>query len=374
VAGEFAERVLMLTWAAISQLAEVESTEQDPERLRRLYHTDHALTRIRRIAENVQVLTGVQIDDPGRQITTLLDVIRAAASAVENYQRIRLGRIVELAVAEIAADDVIRILTELVDNAIRYSPPSAPVTVSAHLTDAGHVLVRVQDSGIGVDPVALPQLNAMLDAGAHSATEAPQASHLGLPVVARLTRRHASLRVQLTPHQPGGTTAMLLIGGDLVCEAPPAPPLVVPATAGTPAAPPAPPAPPAPRPRAEAEAAVTTVLPTQRAAGAAAPMPRRVPGSVRNTGRPPSPAPVPPAAGQHNADQHNADQHNAGQHNAGLHSADRRSAGQNGTGQNGAGQNGAAHSAATPRATHQSAWHDDAADFNAGVDSASPPA
>lgn len=314
VASEFAERVLMLTWAAVSQLAEVESTEQDPERLRRLYHTDHALTRIRRIAENVQVLTGVQIEDPGRQITTVLDVIRAAASAVENYQRLRLGRIVDLAVAEVAADDVIRILTELVDNAIRYSPPSTPVTVSAHLTDAGHVLVRVTDSGIGVNPAALPQLNAMLDTGTHLATDAPQASHLGLPVVARLIQRHSSLRVQLTPHQPAGTTAMLLIGGELVCEIPPAaapdpvvPPGVVPGREE--------------RPPVDADPAPTAVLAAQRPAGQAAPMPRRVPASVRS----------------------------------------------------------AAHQASSPAAPpappgHRSAWHDDAADFNAGVDSASPPA
>ncbi|MFC7532465.1 sensor histidine kinase [Actinoplanes sp. GCM10030250] len=314
VASEFAERVLMLTWAAVSQLADVESTEQDPERLRRLYHTDHALTRIRRIAENIQVLTGVQIDDPGRQITTVLDVIRAAASAVEHYQRIRLGRVVDLAIAEIAADDVIRILTELVDNAIRYSPPSAPVTVSAHLTDAGHVLVRIEDSGIGVNPAALPQINALLDAGAYLATEAPQASHLGLPVVARLVQRHSSLRVQLTPHRPVGTTAMLLIGGELVCEVPPAaaPAPVVPMH-GVPLK---------EQPATGSEPAVAVLLPAQRSTGTAAPMPRRVPASVRHAAQQAAPPPAPPP----------------------------------------------------PLPAHHSTWHDDAADFNAGVDSAFPPA
>lgn len=314
MAGEFAERVLMLVWAAVSQLAEVESTEQDPERLKRLYHTDHALTRIRRVAENLQVLAGGGVDDPGAQITSVLDVVRAAASAVEHYPRVHFGRIVDLAVTEVAADDVIRILTELIDNAVRYSPPSTPVIVSAHLTDAGHVLVRVEDSGIGVDPHQLPRLNAMLEGQAEPSPAELQAAHLGLPVVSRLTRFHRSLRVQISPRQPAGTTAMLLVGAELVCELPQnaMPQNAMPKDA-------------MPNDARAFDAAATAVLPITRMdtppppVTAPAPMPRRVPSSVRATSGPPRSEPEPPAE---------------------------------------------------QLPVHRQAWHDDAADFNAGIDAA----
>jgi anti-sigma regulatory factor (Ser/Thr protein kinase) len=320
----------MLVWAAVSQLAEVESSEQDPERLKRLYHTDHALARIRRVAENLQVLAGAPIEDPGCQITTVLDVVRAAASAVEHYQRVTIGSTVELAVAEIAADDVIRILTELIDNAVRYSPPATAVTVSAHLTDAGHVLVRVEDTGIGVDPQQLPRVNAMLDTGLDGGQQLPiddlQAAHLGLPVVARLTQRHRSLRVRLTPHQPTGTTAMLLIGDELVCEVPRAavPIQAVPvAVEGV------------PEPRAATiDSRPAPVLPSQRTG--AAPMPRRVPASVRNA-RPATAPPSPVAPRTATAPPSRV-----------------------------APRTPAPPSPVAPR----TAWTDDAADFNAGVDAA----
>lgn len=303
VASQFALRVLALAWSAGSYLAEVEGAEQDSKQLQRLYRTDHALTRIRRAAENVQVLAGVRIDDPGRQTTTVLDVIRAAASAAEQYQRIHIGHVADLAVTELAADDVIRILTELVDNAVRFSAPEGPhVTVSAHLTNSGDLMVRVEDSGIGVDPMQLPRLNAMLDGVTGVALDDQQAVRLGLLVVSCLTRAHRSLRVQLSPRRPVGTVAMLVIGADLLCEIPQLAVLAPPARrqhrtqpALRPASPPrlravppsdAPPRRPGPPPgesRRPAEVAATAVLPVVAGGGGGA-MPRRVPGSVRGAG------------------------------------------------------------------------------------------
>src|SRR5207302_1233347 len=61
IARQFALRVLSLVYEAGSHLGEVERAEQDPDQLQRLYRTDHAITRVRRWAENLQVLAGVRI-------------------------------------------------------------------------------------------------------------------------------------------------------------------------------------------------------------------------------------------------------------------------------------------------------------------------
>ena len=80
IARKFASRVLLLTYSASSSLAEVEGSEQDADQLQRLYRTDHAITRIRRWAENLQVLAGVQVDDPGRIGTTITSGLRLTIS------------------------------------------------------------------------------------------------------------------------------------------------------------------------------------------------------------------------------------------------------------------------------------------------------
>ncbi|MEH0938953.1 sensor histidine kinase [Micromonospora psammae] len=297
ICEQFALRILATAYQMGSHLEAVESDEQDPERLERLYRIDHANTRIRRHAENLQVLLGRRVEDADPQTVTLVDVVRAAASAVEYYPRIRIGHVVALGVVEFAADDVIRVLTELLDNAARFSPPSSAVTVSAFVTEDGSVLLRIEDAGVGVDPHHLTALNAMLAGTGPAPAGQNPAAHLGLVVVAHLARAN-QLRVTLTNRPSGGTTATALIPGALLCD-------VATGPAGAPAAEPPPPAGPspawaetrhrsAPMPPSHAAQSPTVRLnalgapsagddPGTRAGqpGPGAGLPRRTPGSVR---------------------------------------------------------------------------------------------
>ena len=318
LASEFALRLLTLTWEAVHYVGQAEESETDPERRNLLFRIDHAVTRTRRLAENLRVLTGEAVEDPDQQTTTLQDIVHAAGGPAEHYERLQFGPIADLAVAAVAADDVIRILTELVDNADRYSPPTEPVNVSAHLTGDGDVLVRVEDSGIGLNPAQVPWFDHVLAGDALGDSDELQPAHVGLPVVAVLTRRHRSLRVRLSPRRPRGTVAMLLIGADLICENPHpndpgrSAPQLPPRHAQNSAA--ARMTPPSPRPR---PAIPQQQQPAPNAGRAAPPMPRRVPASIRGTAAPPAaPEPV------------------------------------------------------TPAVAHTTAWPDDAAAFNSGVDAA----
>jgi hypothetical protein len=221
ICEQFALRVLAASYQIGTHLEAAEADEQDPDRLDKLYRIDHANTRVRRQAENLQVLVGRRVEDASRQVTPLLDVVRASASAIEHYARIHIGQIVDLAVADFAADDVIRVLTELVDNATRFSPPAATVIVSAYVTEHGSVLVRVEDAGVGISPDQLPVLNAMLAGDTLPVLDGDPAAHLGLVVVRRLALAH-QLRVHLTSRPATGTTATVLIPEVLLCEIPPA--------------------------------------------------------------------------------------------------------------------------------------------------------
>ena len=84
------------------------------------------------------------------------------------------------------ADPVLcaELLTNLVDNAIRYAGPRATITVRARHSSQGPVL-EVEDDGPGLPPDAIPRLIARQDLRA----DASQGTHgLGLAVVAEIAR------------------------------------------------------------------------------------------------------------------------------------------------------------------------------------------
>ena len=107
-----------------------------------------------------------------------------------------------------AAGDVVHLLAELVDNALRYSPPASPVRVSAGCRSDAAVLIQITDAGLGMTDGDRRIANMRLRAGGEVTPD--NARHMGLFVVGRLADRHG-LRVRLRGSSLGeadsGTTA-----------------------------------------------------------------------------------------------------------------------------------------------------------------------
>ncbi|RCW40443.1 histidine kinase/DNA gyrase B/HSP90-like ATPase [Halopolyspora algeriensis] len=213
VCSSVALRDLNLVDSLLEQLEQMESDEDDPDTLARLYKLDHLATRLRRNGENLRVLAGRDAGGSHAETSPLVDVIRAGMSSIEHYTRIELGKIATLGVVGFAADDVSRLLAELLDNATTHSPPNSAVTVSAHLTEQGSVMVRIEDSGIGLPAARLSALNERLASAPVLDRNAVQ--HMGLAVVRRLSARH-NVRVWLARRAPHGTTASVLLPPALV--------------------------------------------------------------------------------------------------------------------------------------------------------------
>lgn len=55
-------------------------------------------------------------------------------------------------------DRVKRALTNVLDNALRYSPPGAPIHVGWARVDESTVRVAVRDNGPGIDPALFPHV------------------------------------------------------------------------------------------------------------------------------------------------------------------------------------------------------------------------
>ena len=217
ICDQFGLHLLVLAEQLRTSLDELESDEGDPERLRRLYQVDHAVTRMRRASRDLRALAG-RSEELAGFTTSLLDVIRMAASAIERYTQVTIGRVTDLAVLGYAADDIGALMAALLDNATRYSPGT--VTVSGHLLEDGGVMFRIEDTGIGMGAEQVNTLNATL-AGPVPDVDERTGRHTGFPVVHRIARKH-SIGVRLTarPMPSSGTVAMVTLPPHLLCEVP----------------------------------------------------------------------------------------------------------------------------------------------------------
>ncbi|MFH8527648.1 nitrate- and nitrite sensing domain-containing protein [Streptomyces tendae] len=218
-------RTLGLVERQLAVIEGLEEREQDPDRLATLFKLDHFATVMRRHSENLLVLAGTEHVQHSASPVPLVDVVRAAVSEIERYERVRIAALPPHAhVAGFAADDLSHLLAELMENATSFSPPDLPVEVSGWLLENGEVMLSVQDEGIGMATERLQRLNARLtdfDPDAPFDQEGEDGLGLGLYVVARLAHRHGA-RVRLREQKQGGVAAVVVLPSPLLAAAPPA--------------------------------------------------------------------------------------------------------------------------------------------------------
>ncbi|WP_458245648.1 nitrate- and nitrite sensing domain-containing protein [Streptomyces sp. MAI_2237] len=216
-------RTLGLVERQLTVIEGLEEREQDPERLATLFKLDHFATVMRRHSENLLVLAGTEHVQQHAGPVPLVDVVRAAVSEIERYERVRISALPPHAhVAGFAADDLSHLLAELLENATSFSPPDMPVEISGWLLENGEVMLSVQDEGIGMTADRMTRLNARLaefDPESPYDQEGEEGLGLGLYVVARLAHRHG-VRVQLREQKQGGVAAVVVVPGPLLAAAP----------------------------------------------------------------------------------------------------------------------------------------------------------
>ncbi|WP_280453269.1 sensor histidine kinase [Nocardia cyriacigeorgica] len=147
-------------------------------------------------------------------------MLRAAISEVEDYERVKLGATPRGSLKEPAASDLAHLFAELLDNALRASPPETDVKFTfAQAHDQG-LLIEVADRGIGMPPTEMAEINRRLETTAEPGPDT--ARHMGLFVVGRLAERHG-LSVRLRPtfdtaRDPGVTVTVHVPVGLIVAD------------------------------------------------------------------------------------------------------------------------------------------------------------
>jgi signal transduction histidine kinase len=193
-------------------ITELETNETNPDTLSNLFRLDHLATRMRRNAESLLVLAGVEPPRKWAAPVRLTDVIRAALGEVEDYQRVTVRGVEPATIVGAAAADLAHLLAELIENALVFSPPDQIVDIRGRNRHDGYTLAVI-DSGLGMPPADIEAANRRL-AGEESFTIAPS-KYLGHYVAGNLAARHG-ITVQLDNSPGNGITATVRLPATLL--------------------------------------------------------------------------------------------------------------------------------------------------------------
>jgi signal transduction histidine kinase len=201
----------------LSLIDRLERNEEDPDRLDSLFRLDHLAARMRRNGANLLVLAGAKVPREQADPVPVAALINAAASEVEDYTRVVTATVPDSEIIGSVAGDLVHLLAELLDNALRYSPPISQVRVSAVHTGNGGLVIEVSDIGLGMTESDLRVANTRLQSGGEVTPYT--ARHMGLFVVGRLAQQHGlvvRLRSTIAGEANSGTTAGVYVPSELL--------------------------------------------------------------------------------------------------------------------------------------------------------------
>ncbi len=219
-----AKRTQNLVGRQLALVDELERNEQDVNLLASLYRLDHLSTRLRRNADNLLVVSGNRDEARISGPIELSTALRSALAEIEDYQRVRLGKVGDVLLSSPFGSDLVLIFAELLENATAFSPPDSFVDVGTKVLADGSCMIVIVDQGIGMTPDRLAEENRRLVE--RERLELAPTSVLGLFVVGRLARRHG-LKVELVETSPStGITARLVVPPSLLTYRAPAPKMI----------------------------------------------------------------------------------------------------------------------------------------------------
>ena len=182
-----------------AQLAERAAT--DTERRAALADLKSGLERATRLSE--QLLTLAR-EEPGvaEQPVAPIDLHALARDVIRELAPLASAKSIDLGLIEpsepwgrpVVSGDAAALSTlvsNLIDNAVRYSPARGRVDVSA-ARDADRVVLTVRDTGPGIPPDERSRVFDRFYRGAHAESGSERGSGLGLAIVKRIAERHGA--------------------------------------------------------------------------------------------------------------------------------------------------------------------------------------
>ncbi|HLL80874.1 MAG TPA: ATP-binding protein [Ktedonobacteraceae bacterium] len=180
---------------------------------------EHEADRLNRLVENLLDMS--RIEDgalvPERDeysLTSLIhDVLRRLSSLLDGRE-VRVDLPNDLLLVDVDYMEIDQVLTNLMENAVRYTPPESPIELSA-CVDGDEVVVQVADHGPGIPPADLERIFDKFyrvvnnQNGQHTRTY-PTGSGLGLAVCKGLVEAHGG-RIWASLREKGGLVVSMTL-------------------------------------------------------------------------------------------------------------------------------------------------------------------
>lgn len=246
---------------SVSMLADLRNMQErhGEEVFGDLLKLDHSTSQLGLMTDRLALLMGGRPSRAWNRPIVMESILRGAVGRIAAYQRVRLHCSSNVSISGFAAEGVMHLLAELMDNAANFSPPIDEVHVYVEERGTG-IVVTIEDSGLKMADAAMRRAADSV-AGRMTDLATLQGTRLGLAVVGRLALKHR-ISVNYRPSSRGGTGVVVLLPRHLIAQEPrenhpapvqravAAPASAAPAYPTPPAAPayPAPPAAPGPTP------------------------------------------------------------------------------------------------------------------------------
>lgn len=178
-----------------------------------------SLTNTERLVRLVTDLLDLSKFDAGRMpllrapldLVTLVD---EAARGMQGFTACRRARLVMDAPPGpqqvfVDRDQILRVLTNLLSNAFKYSPPDSVVTVAVHDRPDG-IAVSITDQGPGIPPEHFDRLFQPFSRVGVHAQEAGGGTGLGLAISRAIVEQHGG-RIWVEAHEPTGSRFVVVL-------------------------------------------------------------------------------------------------------------------------------------------------------------------
>ncbi|MFQ6394422.1 ATP-binding protein [Nocardia sp. KC 131] len=196
--------------ADVSQVVSAALREhRDDDIYATLTRIDHTVQQMLRQAQSYVIVCGGL---PGRRwpAQSLTDVVGGATGRVRDYLRVRPNQLDRIVISR-AVEPLVHTLATLLDNALRYSPPTSYVDVTFQEGHHG-VTVIVDDAGVRMNPEQMEEARQVLaherPVDIHQLGPSPR---VGFPGIAALARRYGFTVYIDGPNVYGGMRAMVYI-------------------------------------------------------------------------------------------------------------------------------------------------------------------
>ncbi|MFC8596191.1 sensor histidine kinase [Streptomyces atroolivaceus] len=202
---------------AVSMLADLREMQErhGEEVFGDLLKLDHSTSQLGLMTDRLALLMGGRSSRAWNKPIVMESILRGAVGRIAAYQRVRLHCSTDAAIAGFAAEGVMHLLAELMDNAANFSPPIDVVNVYVDQRSAG-IVVTIEDSGLKMAGAAMRRAEEAV-AGRMTDLASLQGTRLGLTVVGRLAVKHG-ISVNYRPSSHGGTGVVVLLPPQLLAQ------------------------------------------------------------------------------------------------------------------------------------------------------------